>query len=631
MKIIPKLQQGGWIYSVYQAPQGASYTPPSSKTTTTKSSKSDSGELTEKDFMKMLKDMDGLPYEMQEFASNLSNLFQWTSLTGDTTDLADLYISQLSKLRTLKFNKEQYDEAYKEVKSQHALDEYAITPDGQVMVQDQEGNVLEVPVKEYLQNKDALHSVTNSNLLWMRAHTPFVGSGAYGNRCYQILDSAVSYQSIMDALDKAKIQLGQVKQEQSGFDMTDKAAQGMIDWEHASEEDKVRLAADIADKKVIGKEASHSVSSNLSNILSYANFLAGALSPNMKAWIQLRSGNPDMQEAVEDFIKAYLAGRLSTSESWKWTDKKEEKSGGSGSGSGGSGSDKTVRNSGSILVNRQGTFEWTNLNLGGTGTERVMAWSGTVTDKYDNNMPHYYTLNDLAEGITARQLDMDHASMYGIEIDPTELQGVLITGNKYHECHLLVNPDNPNVPDLDKDRIDATTYVMDKLEKLGAGVSADERYAKAQEYTKEANDTYHTDIPVPILPDGTYDNTYYRRFLWLNGVADTNKVGERLRKAILDHRIPTEKVGDEEIQKELAAALKDEHFRTGGWYNFWSGLTNSTNQMIRGSVFIPIERNMAETLGRSYMTDDNTNAAAAMHMVEQNRDNDNYQTFTFDQ
>ena len=104
MKVTPKHQKGGKLdafFTTYvpvqiQAPNQTS----SQQRSSGASQSSEKGKLTEKDFFEMLKDIDGLPNEMNAIVTNLVNTFQLSALTGiDPGDLATTYLQNLYQVK----------------------------------------------------------------------------------------------------------------------------------------------------------------------------------------------------------------------------------------------------------------------------------------------------------------------------------------------------------------------------------------------------------------------------------------------------------------------------------------------------------------------------------------------------
>ena len=107
MKIIPKFQGGGGFESLFttyvpvQAPQKTRSAQTSqSERSSRQNSDDDKGKLTEKDFFSMLKDIDGIPKEMQSIVSDLLDTLSINKLTGiELQELSTTYLQNLSKIQ----------------------------------------------------------------------------------------------------------------------------------------------------------------------------------------------------------------------------------------------------------------------------------------------------------------------------------------------------------------------------------------------------------------------------------------------------------------------------------------------------------------------------------------------------
>ena len=102
MKIIPILQQGGLIATYNTLQQNS----PSSKTsgqTVVQKSKDDDDDrgLKDKDLLKLLKDIDGLPNDMAALTQNLYEMYVTAVNTGDTSNLASVYLRNLMQLKLM--------------------------------------------------------------------------------------------------------------------------------------------------------------------------------------------------------------------------------------------------------------------------------------------------------------------------------------------------------------------------------------------------------------------------------------------------------------------------------------------------------------------------------------------------
>jgi hypothetical protein len=116
LNFIEKLQQGGaWTppYAVYTPLSTASENVAvSDSDKSSKSSSSGKSEnLTDKDIVQLLKDMDGLPSDMAVLTNKLQNFYLSNDLPGldgntiNTSNIAVRYLGIINQLKVAKFNK----------------------------------------------------------------------------------------------------------------------------------------------------------------------------------------------------------------------------------------------------------------------------------------------------------------------------------------------------------------------------------------------------------------------------------------------------------------------------------------------------------------------------------------------
>ena len=128
--MIFKFQQGGSTIPPLVSYQPAMVTSDGTSGTTNivgspKSSSEESSDLTDKDLLKMLKDLDGLPNDMQALTKALQNFYidQQYSPFPNTTNIASRYLQALQMMRTANFNRKQYDEAFNIISSNGGINE----------------------------------------------------------------------------------------------------------------------------------------------------------------------------------------------------------------------------------------------------------------------------------------------------------------------------------------------------------------------------------------------------------------------------------------------------------------------------------------------------------------------------
>lgn len=217
--MIFKFQQGGSTI-----PPLVSYQPimitnsgASGTASTAGSSKSseESSDLTDKDLLKMLKDLDGLPNDMQALTKVLQNFYidQQYSPFPNTTNIASRYLQALQMMRTANFNRKQYDEAFNIVSSNGGINELAINEKGQLICVNKDGDFKYLKPEQLAQTSD-YQPVTNSELLRLRAYSPEL---AGDNRILGVVANGIGIDSVIKYIKDSISNLGTTDTSQQGY------------------------------------------------------------------------------------------------------------------------------------------------------------------------------------------------------------------------------------------------------------------------------------------------------------------------------------------------------------------------------------------------------------------------------
>ena len=180
--MIVKLQQGGGL-PPYQYYRPVTVTTPSGtvaqpeRATRASGASNKSNDLTDKDILKSLDKIDGLPSDMTVLQSGLISALNSDSgfslfgssdsLFGSTSQIASQYANTLLGIKIANFSKKKYDEIKKTLDQNGGLNEIAVTDSGGVLVSDSEGKVSQISIDKYLQNKSRYKALTNSNILYI--------------------------------------------------------------------------------------------------------------------------------------------------------------------------------------------------------------------------------------------------------------------------------------------------------------------------------------------------------------------------------------------------------------------------------------------------------------------------------
>ena len=307
MKVIPKFQSGGSSFDSFFT----MYTPveTTSKTSEQKSSKtseSSDGELTEKDFFNMLKNINGLPNDMSVIVKDLTNMFQLRNLTGvDTGNLSTLYLQNLYQVKIANQNYEEYQNAIKNANAKGSLAEPAISTDGKLVVQDDSGKIQYLTLEQYYANQDNYYLLSVSNLANLRKYDPNL---AYNQSVLDIINNSTGFEEFQSLVDKAKISLGSVKYSET-LPLNDKILDGLQQIENLSEDERVNLLSALNNGSI-----KYSTETNKENIEKLLQYISSVLPERTKIWAAVKLNDPNKENAIKKLIGTYLLGELKTSQ-----------------------------------------------------------------------------------------------------------------------------------------------------------------------------------------------------------------------------------------------------------------------------------------------------------------------------
>lgn len=288
---IRKMQSGGGL------PPFAQYTPvtvnnavnagSASTDDSSKTGDTDKGQITDKDLLTLLKDIDGLPSDMQELYRDLTRFYQLGGEDGDlnTGSLSTQYIKALQKIKNAKFNKEAFDKAYTELEKNGGINELAVSTSGSIMALDENGKIRSVASSELEKNPDKYQALTNGELLKLRAEDI---SYAGANDLQRIASNGIGMEKISELL-KANIQkLGEDVFSREGY-ISGSTQEGLQLLNKLIEENGITKGTDLEGlykAKIITKEQKHKID----GVLKYAFSM---LPDNAKNLLKIKAGGLD--------------------------------------------------------------------------------------------------------------------------------------------------------------------------------------------------------------------------------------------------------------------------------------------------------------------------------------------------
>ena len=178
-------------------------------------SSEESSDLTDKDLLKMLEKLDGLPNDMQALTKVLQNFYidQQYSPSPNTTNIASRYLQALQMMRTINFNRKQYDNAFNIISNNGGINELAINEKGQLICVNEKGDFKYLKPEQLTQITD-YRPVTNSELLKLRAYSPEL---ANDNNILGVIANGIGIKEVTEYIQQFINNLGTSDKSTQGY------------------------------------------------------------------------------------------------------------------------------------------------------------------------------------------------------------------------------------------------------------------------------------------------------------------------------------------------------------------------------------------------------------------------------
>lgn len=580
MKIIPKRQKGGSFdafFTTYMPVQTETpkQTSSSQRSTGSTGQSSEKGKLTEKDFFDMIKDIDGLPNEMNNIVMNLINTFQLSNLTGaDPGDLATTYLSNLYQIKIAAQNKKKYDQALDNASKNGALAEPAISMDGKLIVQNEDGSVKTISLSEYNSNRDEYSErvLTVSNLANMRQYDP---SLINDQSVFSIINNSVGFEEFQSLLDTAKITLENSSFSESGI--TNKnALLGLSSMSNLNNEQRAQVLQSALDGLY---SYSSTVTSNEKQLQDLIIYMNAVLPKRAKVWAAWKLGMDDENQAANVLITQYLSGKLNNSRDLKVDFK--------GSYNKFTGTKDNPQ--GLMLEQEYNTpMKW----LEGMGVKSTFILNPGTINSYQvrtNTMPLTKSNGDpvgvggnlliASQGEYSGILDFNNASIGGNIISPYSFSGIVLSDGKISSVDYPINLEEYNrtgiiLPDNSPKTIKARQRADSELQAMGININDETSIKQNYEVINQVYQKY--ELTPKYNPDGS-TNQLWRRFGVIN-VAVNNNI---LNMNDLDDNPLLKEVTDEATIDNIIQMSNDANFDKPGIFG--------GDHIYQGTLWIPIQ------------------------------------------
>ena len=575
--MIFKFQQGGSAIPPLVSYEPAMVTDDgTSEIDNTQESSKESSDLTDKDLLKMLKDLDGLPNDMQVLTETLQNFYidQQYSPFPNTVNIASRYLQALFLMRTANFNRKQYDNAFNIVSNNGGINELAINERGQLVCVNSDGD-FKFLLPEQLKDNPGYAPVYNAELLKMRAYSPEL---ANNNEVLSIVSNGIGMKSILELVSQAITDLGSTTEVDEGFTSTSskELLNGLKAFQKASlEASKNGQNFDgTVDNLYKGKLLTESQAEQAEAAL---RFIYRSLTPNAQTLLKVKASQPTEEGAIQmlgELIQSKITNRT------EFTMTVDTPTSKTTDGSPKSGTFNAIKLDPVSLLQAGYGQKQTITILTGEGRQngiQVPTVSMPIVSK-DGQSMGVGTLSDVATSGFAGYLDLENVTMGGVRIDPTGFQNVAVNGTQLYTAYLPI----------DLEKYNDTGNIRPDIDML-------KRLKVAQDEIKEGNITDKNKInqiyqkhKLPAMFDGNGNVlTNYQKFALINGAAIQQAFQENAEVAEWLSETTDENIVNNVLNIIQKGRGKEERiqFNKKNWYN---GMFNSYDHVYKGTIFIPV-------------------------------------------
>ena len=572
-----RYQQGGVApFTVYKpVALGGETTTSSEISTSSTKSKKDSDELDlMKDLFKNLA-VEGLPSDVNGIYYSMNNLLQKQKAFGNeltSDDIASMYLQQMQKINTIKFNKAQFDKAMQTATSNDALSEYAVNELGQIAAQNRATGKVTFMRWEDLKNKlQEYNPLTNGDLLNLRAYSP---DQAFNYKVLEVVNNnGIGMSKIAQFL---KAQLPSIGQSESTIEGYTKQDSNII-------RAGIQLLKDAPAGDYKFSQYTKEQQKQAQMALQY---LASILPRNMKTVLQV---NADIQGiSVANILQTLVGSTLDETSRLEFdavTGKASKDSNGKSKDNGGG--DMTPSMAFFMGMGDRNTFVIQDKTKDGL---KVNTNSMSLLDSQGHNLGPS-TLLGISQSMYGSQLDLNSATMGDVKISPNGQNNVLVSDGMIYSTELpidkqaaaqgIIKPDLSFLKNIEK--ADQQLRAM--------GITSRDNLTPEQINT--INKVYRdNNLPIIYTQDGNGKpvlTSEYRRFAMLNGYAT-----EDAFEGDITFNDGALEVDDDKELKQfegmMQAVTKNEKYKLDrGWF--------SGTDLYKGVIYIPMNSSTITALG----------------------------------
>lgn len=561
-------------------------------------------DLTDKDLLKMLEKLDGLPSDIAVLTKTLQNFYidQQYSPFPSTSNIASRYLQALQQMKTANFNHEVYKDALKTVSDNGGINEFAITDRGQIFCANNKGDFQLLSLDQLKENPE-YKPLTNSELLYYRAQSSQL---ANNNELLKVVKNGIGIDSVTKMIQNSIGNLGTTSESNEGFARTQASqlVNGLQEFMNAQQQSGNYDAT--VDNLYKGKLLTKNQAMQAQAALSY---IYSTLPANAKTLLKTKTQNGTDAEAVE-LVQTLINSRLSSTTDFS-LDLDDSK--GSSKGTKGVGENLDADFVTQVQAGRGGHDTIYQLdNSSGVGLTVQGTAHEQVKDTKGNHIGRTSMENMLNDSGLRSIINADNGIYFGNQkVDLDSLLSITYDGKGLLRVNLPVHSDgSPNFDLLEE-------YSKAQAEFLLSSQTDEDRLKIFGDTEK------YPGLTSLVKPTGELDMSKFAPFLVASGMTTNNMmdIDKKQNKFVTEVKQTPNLV--EQLKTSLAIGSGkgtkypdvDEY---DGWYSVMDWFGNY-DHIYKGNIYIPINMNKtAAALGGNQKLD--TNTAQMLEQEYQRRD-----------
>lgn len=552
-----KMQQGGVApFTVFTPAALGGETSVKTTATSTPSEKSKSSNSLDL-VKKLFQDAEGLPIDVNLISTQMSKVLKKARAFGEelsSSDLETLYLQSMRQINQAKHSQSVYNEAKKIAINNDAMGEFAVTSDGNYIVQDTDGKIGVATLNDIQKKK--LNPLTNGQLISMREVSPNLAFGKGDALMETVISNGIGMTKIAEQLTKLKGTLGSSEQTIEGY------------TKHQTNEIKKGLELLSEAPKGIYKYTQYTKDQQ-EQIKQAYSYIVSMLPKNMKAVLTINAYN--QETSLDEIISALLNAGSSNVSKLEF----DAVTGKASKGSRESGESKFKYDAASALISGEGYSEVMEFN---TGTSYAVKVNGRHTEfqKHSGENMGQCTMDEALQSTLKGVLDFNKATFGGSRLNSTAYNHILINDGTVVGVDLPINSSgNPDFSMLKK--LQTLDQVLLKKNIEDTSDNAQLVNAACQE----------VGLPAKYNSDGKLNPYSWGRFAAFQATMDETALQNK--NAILGDMIKT---ADNQTKEAYKGILQS---RTATKkYDISNGVFGiGKDELYQGTIFVPVKSNYA--------------------------------------